>query len=140
MLFIPSTSSTAIGTSVTGRELLRLRNQLPVRRLALLAGDLIVGRLAFIKPTTAQAAWLAGISCAAAYAGKAVVYGQPHLRSAVEHGEISLIEAANRGRVVTDAAIDRIVGKLGAERVWAALDRVTRPMTAEFDADRGVAS
>jgi hypothetical protein len=131
MLFIPSTPSSATESkTLSGRELLRLRNHLPPRRLALVAGDLIVGRRYLIKPTTAQAAWLAGISCASACAGKAVVFGQPHLRSAVEYGQISLVEAANRTRVLTDAAVDRIVAKLGAERVLAALDRITRPTAA----------
>jgi hypothetical protein len=41
-------------------------------------------------------------------------------------GDISLSQLANR-RQVTDAKVDRIVARIGSERIMAALDRATRP-------------
>jgi hypothetical protein len=42
-------------------------------------------------------------------------------------GEISLSELANGRRHLTDAKVDRIVARIGLERILAALDRATRP-------------
>jgi hypothetical protein len=63
---------------------------------ALLAGDLATGKAHLVEPTIKQVALLARVSNAYAAAGRDVVCSQPHKRSAVEHGECSLLAAANR--------------------------------------------
>jgi hypothetical protein len=48
-------------------------------------------------------------------------------------GTITLSQLANPRRQPTDAKIDRIVAKLGVDRVMAALDRATRPTANDDD-------
>jgi hypothetical protein len=95
MLFIPTaTREATVSRPLTGRYL--AHNHMPPRRRALLAGDLVTGKAHLVGPTIAQAAMLTRVSVRYAAAGKAIVFGQPHKRSAVEFGECSLLAAANR--------------------------------------------
>jgi hypothetical protein len=120
----PPAPGATVSTSrpLAGRWL--AHNHLPPRRRALIAGDLIVGRRHLVEPTLTQAAMLARVSTSYAAAGKFVVFSQPHLRSSVESGERALLEAARGARPASsDAALDRIIARVGVDRVWAAIAR-----------------
>ena len=116
MLFIPSPAlSATVGKPLTGRYL--AHNHLPARRRALLAGDLVTGKAHLVEPTIAQAAMLTRVSPRYAAAGKAVVFSQPHKRSAVEWGESSLRAAANRAPTASEMLAKAWAAASPAERI-----------------------
>jgi len=88
----------------TGRNLKRLLHGKPPRVRAQAGAKLVRGEFAYCAPTVAQAARLVGASAQRIHA---LLGHQP--------------------KPASDAQIDRLIAKLGAERVMAALDRYTRP-------------
>ena len=74
--------------------------------------------------TQAQAAALARVSQAYVSAASRA---SPEQREAIKHGGLSLSTLHNKRQEPTDAKLDRLVAKYGADRVMAALDRATMP-------------
>ena len=110
---------------LSGRELDReVRTATPTKR-ALLAADVEAGRLLVERPTARQARLITGSSPCYLYAARLL---SPMERAAVRTGRASLAAKARERRQLTDSKLDQLVSQLGAERVMAALDRVTRPM------------
>jgi hypothetical protein len=73
-------------------------------RRAFLGADLVLGRLHLVKPTTAQAARLCGVSTTYVRAARRIAYCRPDLRSSTENGlhplispkrKLDLVEAWN---------------------------------------------
>src|SRR5215831_9018781 len=119
------TSSDRPVRTITGRRLGRLLRQASARDRALLAHELEQGALHLLSPTRAQAAILTHASLG--YIGT-VSRLTTEERRQLARGQFSLSRAHhNHQRTVTDAAIDRIIARLGLERVMAALDRATAP-------------
>jgi hypothetical protein len=113
------------GPAITGRRLSRLIKQASAADRALLAHKLEQGEVLLVRPTRAQATMLAHAS--PSYVGT-IGRLTADERLQLARGELSLSRLHNNHRyVATDTAIDRIVAKLGAERVMAALDRMTAP-------------
>jgi hypothetical protein len=55
----------------------------------------------------------------------------PLEQAAVEAGRIKLSNCVNhRNKPITNADLDKLIATIGADRVFAALDRITRPVTA----------
>ena len=99
----------------------RARSPSPTQ-LALLAHALSTGMTRVERFTSKQARLLTGASFGYT---NTVAHLSDRERDALRGGFLSLSECHNRPP--TDAAVDRIVAKLGAERVLDALDRLTRP-------------
>ena len=116
MLFIPSPAPSAtVSKPLTGRYL--AHNHMPPRRRALLAGDLMTGKARLVEPTIAQAAMLTRVSPRYAATGRAVVFSQPHKRSAVEFGEFSLLAADNRAPTASETLAKTWAAASPAERI-----------------------
>jgi hypothetical protein len=91
----------------TGRNLKRLLHGKSARVRAQAGAKLVRGEFAYEAPTVPQAARIVGTSA-------------QRIHAALGH----------QPKPPTDAEIDRLVAKLGAERVMAALDRWTEPRFA----------
>jgi len=110
---------------ITGSWLARAK--LSVTESALLADDMVKGRVVFEKPTIKQATQLTGAS-----QGYITTAGRltSEQRELVKIGKLKLSKVHNHNnRPMSDEAIDRFVLKVGAERVMASLDRFTQPVT-----------
>jgi hypothetical protein len=88
----------------TGRNLKRLLHGKPPRVRAKAGAKLVNGEFAFTAPTVPQAARLVGCPAQLIHA-----------------------ELGHRPKPPSDVQIDRLVAKLGADRVMASLDRLTKP-------------
>jgi hypothetical protein len=109
-----------------GRDLARQAREGSAIERALLAVE-ITGANVFAL-TAEQATALAGANYT--YVAKLRRMTPPE-RAAVEAGRIKLSDCVNyRNRPVTNADPDRLIAVIGADRVFAALDRVTRPVAA----------
>ena len=128
MLYNTSSGGTTAPTapSIDGRQLSRRLKKLSPEKRALLAHDLERGaRLENL--TRAQAAamtkvapsYIATVDRASAEERKQLGYGWLTL---------SWLHNAHRRRPVTDADVERIVKKIGADRIMRALDKITSPV------------
>jgi hypothetical protein len=119
------TSADRAVRTISGRRLNRLVRYASARDRALLALELEQGEVHLLSPTRAQVAALTHASLG--YIGT-VSRLTADERIQLARGQSSLSRLHNSHRyIATDAAIDRIVAKLGAERIMAALDRATAP-------------
>lgn len=109
-----------------GRALKRLVRAANATERALLAADLEAGRVIVERPTAPQARALAGAGSACFYTAR---WLSPMDRNAVRGGRLKLSEVRRR-REPSDAKLDRLIARYGANRVMAALDRITRPAVA----------
>ena len=107
---------------ITGRELDRRIEQSNPTQLALSAYDLSTGTTRVERFTNKQARLLTRASYGYCHT---VAVATDRERAALRGGFLSLSELHNRPP--SHAAVDRIVARLGAERVLDALDRLTRP-------------
>ena len=107
-----------------GRKLSRRLHKLNATRRAQLAADLVTGELCFLNLTPRQAAELLDVS-------------RPYIdtltratvkdRARLEYGLVTLSELHKRRRQPTDSDIERMVTKIGPDRVWRVLDKITAP-------------
>jgi hypothetical protein len=109
---------------VTGREFNRLLHSLDAAGKAVVAADLAAGRLVIAKPTLEQARGLTGASRGYAHTATTL---SPTQRQAVRSGHIKLVDIHLRHPSLSDARIDRLVRRLGPDRLWSAIDRLTSP-------------
>jgi hypothetical protein len=126
MLYNPGTAADASppnGRPLKGRYLAH-SHRTKIRR-AFEAADLVLGRAQLTNPTIRQAALLNGVSVPYVAAAKRIAFEQPHLRSSVESGQQRLLEVGHRQ--LNDYELDRLVTRIGADRLMAALDRYTQP-------------
>ncbi|MGY3125004.1 hypothetical protein ACVWXQ_008941 [Bradyrhizobium sp. S3.14.4] len=127
-LYSPTSAGATAPTAhqYDGRKLSRLRN-LSAEKRALLAFDLQHGARLY-NLTRAQAAAVAKV--APSYIGT-VATASDEERQRLAYGWTSLSAIHNRHRrPATDADIERIVKKIGPDRVMRALDRITAPELA----------
>lgn len=111
--------------TITGRRFNRLLKLGSPADRALLAYDLARGEMQILPPTRAQAAGLARI--ASGYIGTVARLSADE-RVRLARGELSLTRLHHdRQHRVTDAEVDRVVARYGAEAILAALDRLTAP-------------
>jgi hypothetical protein len=94
----------------------------PTKR-ALLAAD-IDGRVIIEKLTARQARVLARANIPYANAARKL---SPTERAACRIGRLNLAEKARERRPISDAKLDKLIRKIGAGRMMAALDRYTSP-------------
>jgi hypothetical protein len=109
---------------VTGWKLNRLLHSLDAGGKAMLAADLAAGRLVIVGPTLEQARGLTGASRGYTYTAATL---SPTQRQAVRRGHVKLVDIHLRHRSLSDAGIDRLVRRLGPDRLWSAIDRLTSP-------------
>ena len=122
-----SPSSTLPTETVQGTDLKRIARAASPSKGALLAADLEAGRIVVERPTPRQARALTGASVSYQYVARKL---SPMDRSAVRFGRLVLSKLARQQRELTDAKLDRLVARIGAEGIMAALDRVTSPQRA----------
>jgi len=107
---------------MTGRQLSELIKKASAKDRALIASDLARGVVQVLQPTYAQAAALTHVSASyVATVGRLA----PEERVQLARGLLSLPRLHNRRR--SDAELDRLVKRYGAEALWRALDRATAP-------------
>jgi hypothetical protein len=109
---------------VTGRAFNRLLRSLDAGGKAVVAADLAAGRLVIANPTLEQARGLAGASRGYTHTASTL---SPTQRQAVRYGHIKLVDIHLRHPSLSDAGIDRLVRRLGPDRLWSAIDRLTSP-------------
>lgn len=124
----PGTSSPPRPTArdINGHKLARAlknKNISPAHR-ALLAHNLEIGA-AYLHHLTRQQS-LALTDASGGYVAS-VANLTPEEREQVNTGKLSLSVVHNRKREPTDAQLDRLVARIGADRVMAALDRLPAP-------------
>ena len=124
MLYSPGlTNTSTIVPDVDGRELSRRLRKLTPAERAILAFDLQCGSL--IRPTPSQAA---AVTKASIRYVNTISRATAEERELLECGRLSVSALHSKyRRPVTDADIERFVVKIGLDRVWRALDRVTAP-------------
>lgn len=109
-----------------GRDLARQARKGSATKRALLAVEAIGADVYRLTPK--QAVTLAGAN--ATYVAK-LRRMTPLERAAVKAGRIKLSHCSNhRNKPVTDTDLDKLIAMIGADRVFAALDRITRPVAA----------
>jgi len=94
---------------VFGRQLARQLLRLSAHARSRLAHDLVVGEVVLRDPTRSQMARLVGVS----------------ERSVAEIARS--LGTANKRPDMSDAAVERLISRIGAERIWTALDHLTAP-------------
>jgi hypothetical protein len=109
---------------VTGWKLNQLLHSLDAGGKAMLAADLAAGRLVIANPTLEQARGLTGASRGYTHTAATL---SPTQRQAVRRGHIKLVDIHLRHRSLSDAGSDRLVRRLGPDRLWSAIDRLTSP-------------
>jgi hypothetical protein len=110
---------------LTGRRFNYLIRRGAPRDRALIARDLEQGTLQIFGLTRAQAVALAKISSGYITTVNRLSNAE---RLQLARGELELSPLHKRRRdLSTDAQIDRLIARLGSERVMAALDRLTAP-------------
>ena len=109
---------------VTGREFNQLLRSLDAAGKAVITADLAAGRLVIANPTLEQARGLTGASRGYAHTATTL---SPTQRQAVRSGHIKLVDIHLRHPSLSDAGIDRLVRRLGPDRLWSAIDRLTSP-------------
>jgi hypothetical protein len=118
-------TGTAPVKDVSGRQLARrLKRGLSAAFRALLAHEMQAGAVCIHHLSRRQAVALTSASWGYV---STIAKMTPDEREQLGDGRLSL--SAVHNRAPTDADVDRIVAKLGAERVLAALDRATAPTT-----------
>jgi hypothetical protein len=105
---------------VTGKELARALRRQGAAAKAVTAADIAAGRLVIDRPTPKQARAVTGAS--ASYVGTALALS-PMERQAFRAGRLKLADA----RALSDARLDKLVHRIGPDKVMAALDRATAP-------------
>jgi hypothetical protein len=108
----------------SGRDLDRMVRAANPTKRALLAADIEAGRVIIEKPTARQARVLARANIPYANAARKL---SPTERAACRIGRLNLAEKARERRPISDAKLDKLIGKIGAGRMMAALDRYTSP-------------
>ena len=109
---------------VQGSIIKRIARAASPAERALLAADLEDGRVIIERPTSWQARTLTGAS--APY-HNAVRKLSPVERNALRTGALKLSQLLRQRWEPSDAKLDRLIARYGANRVMAALDRVTAP-------------
>ena len=108
---------------LSGREFDdHLRNTTAAGR-ALIAADLVAGRVLVERPTTRQARQLTGASRSYAHTASRL---SPMERAAIRSGALSLATVHPRPHPITNKRLEKLIGKIGLARVWDAIDRLTR--------------
>jgi hypothetical protein len=108
----------------------RLRAGMSPTFRALLAHEFESGACWLHSLTRRQACALTGASIGYVHT---LAHATEQEREAVKRGVLSLSDIHNRPP--SDAAIDRVIARLGPDRVLAALDRLTMPQRCEATAD-----
>jgi len=109
-----------------GRDLARRARKGSATERALLAVEATGADV--YRLTLKQAATLAGANYTYVAALRRMT---PLERTAVKAGRIKLSNCVNhRNKPVTNADLDKLIAMIGADRVFAALDRLTRPIAA----------
>jgi hypothetical protein len=114
-------------SSINGRQLAYRLQKLNSAKRALLARDLECGAVHLQNLTRPQAATLTRVS---------VSYVNTVQRASLEERKrlacglltLSALHNKHRRQPVSDADVERIVIKIGADRVMSALDRITAPV------------
>jgi hypothetical protein len=104
---------------VSGRKLAHELKGASAAAAALASADAQTGRLVITPLPPRWANRMFGANPRLSKAARELV---PLERAAVRRGQLDLT------RPVSDAAIDKVVAKLGPDRVLAALDRITKPV------------
>ncbi len=121
------TSGGAIAPTVynfDGRHLSRRLKKLDIAKRALLARDLERGVVRLQNLTRAQAVAIARVP--SSYVGT-VQHASADERKLLACGSLTLSALHHRRRPVSDADVERIVVKIGCDRIWRALDKITSP-------------
>ena len=108
----------------SGRDLDRMVRAANPTKRALLAADIEAGRVIIEKLTARQARILARANSPYANAARKL---SPTERVACRIGRLNLAEKARERRPISDAKLDKLIRKIGAGRMMAALDRYTSP-------------
>jgi hypothetical protein len=120
----PQTSGTQAVKDISGQRLARrLRRELSPTHRALLAYELEKGTAWIHSLTRRQACRLTGASVAYVVT---LQRASDEERGRIKSGQLAL-SALHNNKPPSDAYLDRLVVKAGADRVMAALDRYTRP-------------
>jgi hypothetical protein len=112
---------------VSGRQLKHVLRRASPAQKAKMAADMIAGHLVPERLTRAQAKALSGGSQTYIHVACRL---SPMERQQVNCGVLTLSDVARRSRVPTNRQIDELVHKVGAQRFYDALDRITKPITA----------
>jgi|SRR5215471_9846601 len=108
---------------VTGPQLNKLLKKASPRDRAQIAADLVQGALQVTNHTYKQAATLAHVSFGYTATVSALT---PEERARLPRGALSLSQLHSRRRH-SDAELDRVVERFGADAIWRALERYTQP-------------
>jgi hypothetical protein len=119
----PPPTSAAVPKIVVGKKLSRRRKGISPSHRALLARDLETGRARLCAPLTRKQS-LAVTGASNGYTARAAGL-TPEERVQVEAGSLSLSSVHNRPP--TDAQIDRLIARVGADRIMKGIDRYTSP-------------
>ena len=124
MLYLSTSVPPEVIQVSSGRDLDRMVRAANPTKRALLAADIEAGKVIIEKPTARQARVLAGANAPYTNAARKL---SPTERAACRIGRLNLAEKARERRPITDAKLDSLINRIGADRMMAALDRYTRP-------------
>jgi len=119
---------------ITGKSLAQRIPHLTPTGRAILGYDFLVGNFELAQHTLNQAAWLAHSN--SSYVA-ALARATEHEREAVRRGQAKItallrntpMPSSNVARVIQRVGVDQLIGQIGIDEVWAALDRATMPDT-----------
>jgi hypothetical protein len=109
---------------IIGRRLARRLKDISADFKALLGHEMVTGEVVLRQLTQAQASALLSVS--RPYIS-AVNQASPEERELIKRKRLSISTLYSKHRAPTDTALDKLVMKIGADRVMAALDRATNP-------------
>jgi hypothetical protein len=110
--------------TIVGRRLTRRLKGITPDLRALLAHEMVAGEAVLHRLTQAQAAVLVHVSLPYV---STVSRASPEQREDIRRRRLSLSALYHKRRQPTDAKLDRLIARYGADRIMAALDRVTAP-------------
>jgi hypothetical protein len=110
--------------TIVGRRLARRLRSISPDYRALLAHELVAGDVVVHRLSQTQAAALVRVS--QPYVS-AVSRASPEEREQIKRHRLSLSALHNKRRKPSDDKLDRFIRRYGADRIMAALDRMTAP-------------
>lgn len=122
----PSAVNNPAARKIAGRRLDELLNsgRLTPAFTALLAVDMECGEIDVSHFTPEQARGMTGASAGYVATARKLT---PERCEQVKRGQVTVSSLHNTRRTPTDAAIDRYIARVGADRVWKVLERCMQP-------------
>jgi hypothetical protein len=118
-------NNSTVGKTIVGHRLAKRLKSISADYRALLAHRLVTGEVVLHHLSKVQASTLVRVSLPYV---NTVSRASPEQREAIKRRWLSVARLyTKRRRELTDAQVDRIVRRIGPDRMWSAMERTTRP-------------